>query len=314
MLKRRIIGVAVAMLMLLVTIAGCTQGTDKNAGQAIKADSIGAFPVEVTDYFGNTITIESQPQSIVSLAPANTEILFALGLGDRLVGVTEYCNFPEEALSIDKVGDFNGPNAELVIQKKPDIILSGGYMHEDMQAQFESLGIVVLPVESVSFENVYASIATIGKAMGTSEEADALISDMQAQVEKLKASVKGVEKKKVFYVVDATGDEIWTAGKGTFIHDIIEYAGCENIAAESETPWTTISAEKIIQENPDVIVMAPFAGDFSVFTEDKAFQSINAVKDNCLATYENTDIISRGGPRLVEALKAMIELLHPDLV
>jgi iron complex transport system substrate-binding protein len=321
-MKRQIKHVSIffAVVMILAVFAGCVSKAEAPVEAPVEEPVVAeapkeagtAFPVDVIDYNGNIVTIEEEPQTIVSLAPANTEVLFALGLGDKMVGVTEYCDFPEAALAVDKVGDFNGPNIEMIIEKMPDLIVSAGYMHEEAQATFEELGIIVLPIEAASFDNVYTSIENIAKATGTTDAATVIIEEMKTAVDEVKAKTANAEKKKVFYALDTTGDEIWTVAQGTFIDDIITMVGGENIAT-GETPWTTISSESIIEANPDVIIVPPFGADISIFSEDSAYVGITAVKEEQYVILPDVNVISRGGPRLIEAIYMMGEAIQPGI-
>lgn len=269
------------------------------------------FPVHVTDYNGNVITIQEKPQSIVSLAPATTEVLFALGAGDRVVGVTSLCDYPPEAAPIDKVGDFEGPNVELILAKAPDLVISGGYMHEDAMQTLTEAGITVLPIEAESFQNVYASIENIGLATGTADAAGQIIADIQAGVGRVQAQVKDLPAVKAFYML-SYGDEIWTGSAGTFIHDMIGYAGGVNTAADAETPWTRYSAEAIVAGDPEVIVCDTYV-DVDAVKADPALQSVSAIVNDRVYAVSDTDIFTLGGPRLIQGLEELAGMLHPEL-
>lgn len=269
------------------------------------------FPVEITDYNGNVVTIEKKPETIVSLAPAVTEVLYALGAGDRVVGVTELCDYPPETAEVDKVGDFEGPNVELVLEKNPDLVISGGYMHEEAMETLTDAGITVLPVEAESFDNVYASIENIGKAVGASDAAAEMIEGMRSDVAEVQEQVADLPPVRVFYML-SYGEEIWTGSAGTFIHDMIGYAGGLNIAAEADTPWTRYSMEALVEGNPEVIVCDVYV-DPDAVKADPALQSVDAVVNDRVYPVSDTDVFTLGGPRLIQGLQELVGMLHPEL-
>lgn len=300
------------LLTAVLVLAMCmTLGCGAKTGADTPAPGEGTFPVDVTDYHGNVITIAEKPETIISLAPAVTEVLFALGAGDRVVGVTALCDYPAETADIDKVGDFEGPNVELVLEKDPDLVISAGYMHEEAMATLTGAGITVLPIESESFANVYASIENLGLATGTADAAAQMIADMQAGVADVQAQVKDLPPVRVFYML-SYGEEVWTGSAGTFIHDMIGYAGGVNIAAEAETPWTRYSMEALVEGDPEVIVCDPFV-DMAAIKADPALANVSAVTNDRVYVVSDQNIFSRGGPRLIEALQELAGMLHPEL-
>jgi len=322
--RMRWLPVWVALVLFLGILAGCgvqsdvanpsptpdaTPAETPEAAQTPEAQS--DFPVEVTDYHGNVVTVTEKPATIISLAPAVTEVLYALGAGDRVIGVTALCDYPPEAAEVDKVGDFEGPNVELVLEKNPDLVISGGYMHEEATETLTDAGITVLPVEAESFANVYASIENIGLATGRAEPAAAIIADMEAGVATVQGQVAEFEPVRVFYMM-SYGEELWTGSEGTFIHDMIGYAGGVNIAAEAETPWTRYSMEAIVEGDPEVIVCDVYV-DTEAVKADPALQSISAVVNDRVYMVSDSNIFSRGGPRLIQGLQELAGMLHPDL-
>jgi len=317
---RKWVSLAVAVLLGAGLLTGCTgqvdvpgsptpqvQETPEDAAPATQSD----FPVEITDYHGNVVTVAKKPETIVSLAPAVTEVLYALGAGDRLTGVTSMDDYPPQAAEVDKVGDFEGPNVELVLQKDPDLVISGGYMHEEAMETLTGAGITVLPVEAESFENVYASIENIGKAVGASAAAAELIEGMELDVADVRDQVADLSPVRVFYML-SYGEEIWTGSEGTFIHDMIGYAGGVNIAAKADTPWTRYSMEALVEGNPQVIVCDVYV-DAEAVKADPALQGVDAVVNDRVYTVSDTDIFTLGGPRLIQGLQELVGMLHPEL-
>lgn len=320
--RMRWLAVLAALLVSLGVLTGCGTKSDvaNPTPEATPAATPAAeqipeiqsdFPVEVTDYHGNVVSIAEKPETIISLAPAVTEVLYVLGAGDRVVGVTALCDYPPEATEVDKVGDFEGPNVELVLQKDPDLVISGGYMHETAMETLTDAGITVLPVEAESFANVYTSIENIGLATGTADAASEIIADMQSGVAEVQAQVADLAPVRVFFML-SYGEEIWTGSEGTFIHDMMGYAGGVNIASEADTPWTRYSMEAIVEGNPEVIVCDVYV-DVEAVKADPALQSVDAVVNDRVYTVSDTDIFTLGGPRLIQGLQEMVGMLYPEL-
>lgn len=305
--------IKIGWLMCLIMIAGILAGCGTKVSDAPPTPGApqGGFPVAVTDYHGNVVTVAKRPETIISLAPAVTEILYSLGAGDRLVGVTAQCDYPTEAAQVDTVGDFAEPNVELVLQKDPDLVISGGYMHEEAMETITGAGITVLPVEAESFANIYTSIENIGLATGTADEAARLIADMQGDVAQVQEQVADLSPVRVFYMM-SYGEEIWTGSEGTFIHDMIGYAGGVNIAAEAETPWTRYSLEAIVEGDPEVIVCDAYV-DVEAVMADPALQSVSAIANGQVYVVSDSDLFTLGGPRLIQGLYALTGMLHPEL-
>ncbi|WP_282034584.1 ABC transporter substrate-binding protein [Metabacillus indicus] len=309
------------ILMLLAGIlSGCAQGDQTQpAGtktqQAEKNEA--SFPVTVTDDAGNEITLEEKPEKIVSLLPSTTEILFALGLGDEIVGVSDYDNYPEAAAQKEKVGA-QDMNAEKIIALQPDIAFLQDYHaqnHGEIIKQYEAAGIKVFIVGSqTSFDQVYTAIRTIGKATDTLDKADSIINDMDKKVASIKEKAKEVKDPKRVWIEVSPQPEIYTTGKGTFMNEMLEMIGAENVAA-SEEGWVKMDEEKIVSSNPDTIITT-----YGYYVENPAEQvltrsgwnSIKAVQSKQVFDV-NSDLVTRPGPRLADGAEELGRLIYPDI-
>lgn len=271
-------------------------------------------PVElsITDDFGNTITLEKAAERIVSLAPSNTEILFAIGAGDAVIGVTTYDDFPLEVLEIEKIGDFNGINLERIIELQPDLVVNyGDGITEETQRLVEA-GITIVGFEPESIEEIVETINRIGVLTGKSKEADALVKEMLNKEAELLVKIEGLDKKKVFY-------EIWheplmAAGPGSFVDQLITLAGGTNIASDAESEYPQFDLEQLIERNPEVYLTA---NDLPEKTADSikqrpGFENLDAVKNNQIYLLDG-NILSRPGPRIIQALELLIEAIHPEI-
>ena len=231
----KIINIFLVIVLIILIITGC-----KNSPQATEPDDLentedGSFSVTLTDQIGREVAIEKLPERIVSLAPSNTEILYALGLEEKIVGVTDYCDYPEAAKNKEKIGGFSEPNIEKIVSVKPDLVVATN-MHQKSVEELEKLNIPSVVLDPKDFDEMFASIEIIGKATGQQDEALTLIKNLKARMENVEdvvAKVKLDKRPKVYY-------EIWpspitTSGPGTFVDDIIQRAGGENIAKDAQS-------------------------------------------------------------------------------
>jgi len=266
----------------------------------------------ITDDLGRTVTVEKAPQRIVSLAPNITEMLFALGLGDKVVGVTEACDYPEEALSKPKVGGYFATSLETIINQDPDIVLSDG--HDPVSAQLENLGTTMVVIQPETIDGILRDIELLGQITGKEAEAKELVAEMQRRIDAVTAKMTGVERPTVFYVIDAS--EVarpWTAGSGSFIDAIIDLAGGMNIAS-SEGPYSQFSLEALVSTDPHMIVVDASHGEAFIpdFGSLPGWKEAGAVKGGRVYTIDG-NLTSRPGPRIVDGLEAMSRLIHPEL-
>ncbi|MCL7746566.1 ABC transporter substrate-binding protein [Halalkalibacter alkaliphilus] len=318
--------VGLVLLFTMAIITGCgtteqnTQG-DVNADQeeqVAEGESEELFPVTFVDDADREVTIESEPETIVSIQASNTEVSFALGLGDKVIGVSDYCNYPAEALDIDKVGA-QDMNAELILTLLPDIALVTDYhynTHPEILEQFEEAGINVVVVGSASsFEDVYNKIDMIATATGSQTAAEEIISDMKERHEAIKEQAEEsiTDKKKVWVEVSPAPD-IFTTGQNTFMHEMLESIQAVN-AAEDHEGWVSLTEEEIVQLNPDVIITTygyyvdnP-SGD--VLARD-GWAEVPAVQNEQVFDVDN-DTVTRPGPRLIEGVETLAELIYPEV-
>ena len=294
----------VSSLLFLLVFAGAASAADWEQ-------------VTITDDLGVTVTIDKYPERIVSLSPANTEILFALGLGDRIVGVTEYCTYPEAALSKDKIGGFSTINTEKIAVLNPDLLVAADGNSEETIAHLRELGYTIITVNADTIDTTLADIRLIGKAAGVDSAAEELVSSMKDDLAEIAEKTKGAEKPTILHCMWT--DPLWVSGSGTFQDEMISAAGGVNAAA-AEGGWVALTMEKFLTMNPDIIVVD--SGDGmgvgtddalkNFFLKDSRMQSLSAVQNERVYVV-NADIIDRGGPRIVEGVEALAEIAHPDI-
>ena len=235
------------------------------------------YPVTVTDSLGEAITIEDEPKTIVTLAPNITEIVYALGLGDKVIGRNAYSDYPEEALEVEVIGDFYSINLERIVELDPDIVIASTHFEEEMQAKFQEIGVQVITLyDSTSFDGVYTSIETLGNVFNVQDKAREVIDEIKNQVADVEKKVKNEEKPSVYYVVGYGQEGDYTATGDTFIHEMLTMAGGENIAKDV-VGWT-YSKETLIERDPDIIIVKKdFYDDFIA---SEGYKELSAVKNN----------------------------------
>ena len=269
------------------------------------------FPITVTDEAGNAVTVPAEPERIVSLSPSHTEILFALGLGGRLVGTTTYCNYPPEVADTPRVGGFSDVDLEQVVGLAPDLVLASTIHSTEVVPRLEELGIAVFVVNPPTVLAVLDSILTIGFITGQARAAAVLVAEMQERIDAILEAVAGAAKPEVFWEL---GPDLYTAGPGSFIDDLITLAGGKNVAADAQSQWPQLSAETIIVKDPEIIVLADHNyGETAAMVEARpGWADVAAVKEGRMVELANDDVFSRPGPRIVEGLEFLARVFHPD--
>jgi iron complex transport system substrate-binding protein len=263
----------------------------------------------VVDDLGRLVAINGTPQRIISLAPSNTEILFALGLGDKVVGVTMYCDYPPEAQDKEKVGDYYGPDIEKIIALEPDLILATDFHRFDLIPALEEQGFTVFAVAPQTLEDVLASIQKIGEITDTEAEALELVNVMTSKIEEIEEQTKELEEKpRVFYMT--WHDPMWTVGRNTWIDDLVNIAGGVNIFSQYFASGAMVEIEWVLFLNPEIIVTSEWSYDWAINATELA--STNASQTGRIYTLDD-DLVQRPGPRLAEGLEWLAHFIHPDM-
>lgn len=308
----------IGLVLLIITVFAGLLASCSPSPKSTTATPVTPTPtsITITDHYYRTVTIDKYPQRIISLSPSHTEILFALGLGSRIVGVSEYSDYPPEAKNITSVGSYDTPNIEDIIALQPDLVLASEE-HEAEVTQLESKGIVVVALNPKTVSEVLAAITLIGNITGADKEAAALIAGMQQRMDAITArtsKLTDAQKPRVFYII--WHDPIWTTGAGTFHDELIQMAGGVNIAHDLNG-YADISLEAVIAANPQVIIAGVGMGTGESLTlqfvqNDDRLSGVDArVNDQVYSA--NMDIVSRPGPRLAEALETFFNLIHPEM-
>ena len=301
-MKLKQFGICIVLLSLLVSmVAGCQPQFQ---------------PGTYTDDMGRAVAIDQIPQRLVSFGPSITEILFALGLEEKVVGVSDYCDYPEAAKLKAKVGNAFNPSLERIVELEPDLVLT--VKQEQLNMELDALGIKFVVLDPKDIDAILGDIELVGKITGTEKRAEELIKDMQDSISQVIALMEDAPKVRVFFIVDATDLTLpWTAGTGSFIDALITMAGGENIAAKGQGAWVQFSLEQIVSSDPEVIIIQTMTGGIPTVSketleEHPAWGGMTAVRQDKIY-FINGDLVSRPGPRIIQGLEAMAKIIHPEL-
>ena len=300
--------ILVSALMLSIICTGCAQTVDE--------EQTGESAICVTDMTGREVKLKKPAERIVALSAAECEILYAVGGGDKLVGRGEYCNYPEEVLEIPSVTSGSETNVEQIIALDPDlVIMSRMDQSEEQITMLENAGIAVALSTETNIEGAYKSIEVIGALTGCEEEADGVISDMKNVFAELSEKTEGKEGGTVYFEVSPLEWGLWTAGGSTYMNEIAELLGLENIFSDV-TGWGEISEEQVIERDPDYIVtITMYYGEGPTPVEEimgrAGWQDMKAVKNGMILN-SNSDEIARPGPRLADAASALYEFIYGE--
>lgn len=268
------------------------------------------YRVTVIDDLDHSITLTSIPTRIISLAPSITETLFAIGAGDQIAAVTQYCNYPAEASVKSRVGGMINPNIETIVSLKPDLIVLSmeGNAREDF-SKLQSLGVPIFVTNPRDLEGIYRSITALGRLTGHIEQSDSVVRTMQGHALSLLASTRALVQRSVLFIVSLK--PLIVSGKSTFLGELIQLAGARNIADGSTGSYPVFSREAVIAENPDVIIMTSgILSEKSELTDIfPEWSHLTALRSGRIYRI-NADLVSRPGPRAIQALQAIHHLIH----
>ena len=318
-----------AAILVAVALAACSTGATQRpslppdatgaVGSGVSATPSAAasavtFPLTLNDDEGTEVALSVEPEKIVSLTPAATETLFALGVGDRIVGKVEDLSvYPPEAAAIPDVATFGEVDVEKIVSLETDLVIAGGnsFNPPDKIAQLRSLGVPVLVLYAPDVETVFSDLELIGATVGRSAEAKDLTASMRAGFDQVEAATSGLPKPRVFYELDAS-QKIYTAADDSFLAKMIEIAGGEPITTGSTTNFE-IPLETLVTADPEVILLgdAAYGATADAVAARPGWGVMTAVKDGTIRPVDDV-IITRPGPRLVEGLQALAIAIHPD--
>ncbi len=298
--------VPVLLTLVLFLVSACNSSTKTTTPAEIT----------ITDQADRTVTLPGLAQRIVSIAPANTEILFALGLSDRVAAVTDFCTYPPEATEKPSIGGFYDPNIEEIIALSPDLVLAAPIHTDQIIPQLESKGITVIALAPENLEEVLEAVELTGKVTGAKDKAAVMVKDMRQRIKGVTDKTSGLtteQKPKVLYLV--WHDPLYAAGAKTFHDELMRLAGGVNMVTEEAYPG--INMETVIDANPDVILAGVGMGEGGdaplIFAQqDSRLRDVSARKNNRVYGVDS-EFVDRAGPRIVDALEEFARLLHPEI-
>jgi len=305
-IRQRLISISIAFIACaLVFNASCRPRQEAGSNANVQASR------EITDETGKPLIVPARIERVVSLAPNLTEIVYAVGAGNRLVGNTTFCNYPPEAKAVTKVGDTMQPNIESIVALRPQLVLvSTASQLEAFTRQMAQQKIPVYVTDPRDLEGVLRTIETLGGILGETERATQLVRDLRRRASDVEEAVKTREAVKVFYQVSR--EPLYTAGRDSFITDLIRRAGGASVTANVAGAWPTFSQESALAAQPEAIIMPTFdsmeQGNMEIAV---ALKNSPAAKNKRIYGIDG-DLLSRPGPRLVDGLEQMARKLHPD--
>lgn len=306
----------IVLLLLAFVLAASSCAAPNNApdttaqvpGATAPAEETGTEPETVTDLMEREILLPKNVERIVSLTSSGTETLFALGVGDKVVGRDEYSYYPEEAIDIPVVGDYNGPNIEAIVALEADVVFSSTKLQREVIDKLESAGVPVIASEAGTFSQISESIRLIANVCGVPESGEELVGAMQARVDAVAGRARQTDKPSVYFIMSYGDQGDWTSGPGSFINSMIELAGGECVTADAPVPWINYNLEQLVQRDPDILLLSSY---FTIEDVSAAngYSELTAVKEGNVYIMD-ADLISRPGPRIVECLEQIAKIIE----
>lgn len=307
----------VALLCMGFILSACASATP--APTQLPAATPTPTGISIVDGMGREITLDRPAQKVASLAPSNTEILFAIGAGAQVIARDSFSDFPEQALAVADIGGgFGEIDTETLVSLEPDLVLAAEINPVENVQMLEDLGLKVFYLSNPKeLDGLYENLRTVARLVGHEAETEGLIESLKLRVSTIEEKVSSLQERPlVFYELDGTDPSApWTSGPGTFIDLLLTKAGGDNLGNTLDSEWVQISVEELITQNPDVILL----GDYTwggITPEDIAarpgWEVIAAVQNKQVYTFDD-NLVSRPGPRMIDGLEALAELLHPEL-
>jgi iron complex transport system substrate-binding protein len=266
-----------------------------------------------TDDIGRRVYLAKPARRVVSLAPSVTEILFAVGLDAEVVGVTTFCDFPAPARTKPKIGS-STPNLEAILGLKPDLVVGNkDFIRPDALAKLEQLKIPVFILAPKTIEDILGHISTVGRLVGHERDARAVVQGLRERLSELRSRMGAVRPVRVFYVVNT--DPLISVGSGSFIHQMLELAGGENIVGHTSIPYPKVSLEEVLRRDPEVLLFPVGASEGIPEAEQQRWRkwaTLAAVAHNRLHQVK-AELVNRPGPRAIEGVEEVARALHPGM-
>lgn len=302
---------------LFFILCSCSNNThnNKNIKNNVNnlKENVTNYPQKFIDNIKNEIILKSEPKKIVSLVPSTTETIFALGKENLLVGRTDYCTYPEQTKNIPSVGKIDIPNIEKIIELQPDIVFVTSLTNPDIIKKLETAKIkifYVLDNNNLSFNAIYDNITILGDILHAQNEAKKINDTIKNKVEEVTSKVNSARKPKVYYVISYGQGGDYTSTGDTFLGELLQLAGGNNIANTAKG-WK-FTKEQLILSNPDIIILPKYSEMKKGFTSTAGYSSLKAVKDGNVYEIDN-NILEIPGPRLSKGIEELAKIIHPEI-
>ncbi len=312
-----------AWLVAVVILGGCSRQapglTPHHSPAVLPSSPAGDYPFTVTDDLGVRVTFAAPPRRIVSLAPNVTEILFAIGVGDRIVGVTSFCDYPPQAKEKEQVGGYIDFSVEKVVSLSPDVVFTAHGTPAERIEALQGLGLKVFGINPLSYDEVVDRIKVIGRICGVPDKAAAVARRMEqvkSAIRRRTSSLAGDERPAALCIIEL--DPLWVAGPGTFVDDMLRVCGARNVAAATNKKWSQMAMEAVIAADPAVLIItarhdgAQPTDYLHVLRANETWRAVKAVQQGRIVVIDE-DLVTIPGPRLAEGLKQMAAGIHPEL-
>lgn len=300
------------LVIFVLSMAGCGEIKNSQNNSSVNLNSTESsetvYPLNIKDSFGNMVTIEKEPEKIISAAPNITELIFDLGSQDKLIGRTDYCDYPEETKNIESIGTIMSPDIEKIISLEPDILIASTHFNQENAQKLEEAGIKVVSLyEKDDVDGVYTMIETMGMILNKNNESENCISEMKKTIDDVQNAVKDLEYPTVYYVVGYGEGGDFSAPENSFIGGLINLAGGKDIVPSSDS-WS-FSLESLIEADPYIIVIGK--GQKEDFMSKEGYNELTAVKEGRVYEIDN-NLIDRQGYRNKDGVLELAKIFHPE--
>ena len=304
-MKRKLLAAVLCLSVASAAFAGCSGSdlnSDESAAQEEASGEESIYPLTLTDAYGNEVTIEEEPETVISVSPALTEIVYAVGGGSKLIGRSDYDDYPSDVFEVASVGPIDLPDTELIVSMDPDVVIASSIFSEEAYNALTDAGITVVIIKDEStLDGMFTYVETTADVIGCHEEGAEVSSQLQEALSYIENN-NNDSGLSVYYCMGYGEYGDYTAGAGTFINDIIEAAGCVNAAADADG-WS-YSTEQLLANDPDIILVPTWGYDAFLVTEP--YSELTAVKEGNVISIDN-NTFERVGPRNIDAIQTVID-------
>ncbi len=293
---------SITTFLICLSFLGCASGPDNDLNAETKT---------ITDDLDRVVEVPAKPERIVSTSPEVTEVLYAIGAGDRLVGDTVWCNYPPEAKELPHIGDFSNVDIEKVASLNPDLIIATGLEQERIVKQLERLNVPVVVFFAGDIATTLTNIEKIGILVGEKDNAVDLTDDIRRRLNDVRDAGETIpDGDRVTLFLEVSNEPLMTVSNGSFVADMIAIAGADNAGAGLPRPYSRIDPESVIAANPDVIIVAHSEATPDTIRNRPGWSGINAVKEGRIYDDVDEDLLFRAGPRFIEGLELIQNLCY----